>query len=82
MTVRLACADAPDLKPAPDGLAVSQRLKQLSPNGQRVALRVVDVDRYKHAMAEVYVSSTTINLQRPARNRLALPALSYCPHIL
>ena len=63
ITVRLACVDAAEMKQAPYGQAASQRLKQLLPKGQRVSLRVVDVDRYKRTVAEVYVGSTPINLQ-------------------
>ena len=63
MTVRLACVDAAEMKQAPYGQAASQRLKQLLPKGQRVSLRVVDVDRYQRTVAEVYVGSTPVNLQ-------------------
>jgi micrococcal nuclease len=51
------------MKQAPYGQAASQRLKQLLPQGQRISLRVVDVDRYQRTVAEVYVGSTPVNLQ-------------------
>ena len=81
ITVRLACVDAPEMKQAPYGQAASQRLKQLLPNGQRVSLRVVAVDRYKRTVADVYVGSTAINLQMVREGQAVIypQYLSGCP---
>ena len=81
LTVRLACVDAPEMKQAPYGQAASQRLKQLLPPGQRVSLRVVDVDRYKRTVAEVYVGSNSVNLQMVREGQAVVyqQYLSGCP---
>ncbi|MEP1062714.1 MULTISPECIES: thermonuclease family protein [Cyanophyceae] len=81
MTVRLACVDAAEMKQAPYGQAASQRLKQLLPQGQRISLRVVDVDRYQRTVAEVYVGSTPVNLQMVQEGQAVVyrQYLSGCP---
>jgi endonuclease YncB( thermonuclease family) len=81
MTVRLACIDAAEMKQAPYGQAASQRLKQLLAQGQRVSLRVVEVDRYQRTVAEVYVGSNSVNLQMVREGQAVVyqQYLSGCP---
>ena len=83
ITVRLACVDAPEMKQAPYGQAASQRLKQLLPKGQQVSLRVVDLDRYKRTVAEVYVGSNSVNLQMVREGQAVVyqQYLSGCPNV-
>ena len=54
-TIRLAYAyvDAPE-QDQTGGDAATQRLKDILPSGEKVQLRVVDIDRYGKTVAEVY----------------------------
>jgi endonuclease YncB( thermonuclease family) len=61
--VRLACVDAPEMSQKPYGEAAAKRLKQLTPVGSNVNLRVIDQDRYGRSVAEVSRGSTSVNLQ-------------------
>jgi micrococcal nuclease len=53
ITVRLACVDAPEMAQKPYGEMAARRLRQLTPVGTSVTLRVVDRDRYNRTVAEV-----------------------------
>ncbi len=52
-TIRLAYVDAPE-QDQTGGDAATQRLKDILPSGEKVQLRVVDIDRYGKTVAEVY----------------------------
>ncbi len=53
--VRLACIDAPEMAQGPAGEAGRDALAELAPFGGSVSLRVIDTDRYKRSVAEVFV---------------------------
>jgi micrococcal nuclease len=62
-TVRLACVDAPEMAQKPYGEMAAKRLRQLTPIGSLVDLRVVDRDRYGRTVAEVNHGGSNVNLQ-------------------
>ena len=62
LTVRLACMDAPEMSQRPFGQASANRLKQLLPVGQTVALKIVDTDKYGRTVAKIYSGSLSVNL--------------------
>lgn len=61
--VRLACVSPPETEQQPFGKAATDKLKELLPIGKTVSLRVIEVDKHDRVIAEVFRSSTPINLQ-------------------
>jgi endonuclease YncB( thermonuclease family) len=61
-TVRLGCIDAPEAN-QPGGRESATRLRQLLPQGQRIQLRRISVDRYGRTVGEVYFRGSSLNLQ-------------------
>jgi micrococcal nuclease len=62
ITIRLGCVDAPESSQA-WGSEAAQRLKQLLPKGQAIALRKIGTDRYGRVVAEVFVQGQSVGLQ-------------------
>ncbi len=60
-TIRLACIDAPEKKQS-WGKQSTDKLKQLLPTGQKIKLRLVNIDRYKRIVGEIYLNNQSINL--------------------
>lgn len=61
-TIRLACIDAPEKKQL-GGEESTDKLKQLLPIGQNIKLRLVNRDRYKRLIGEIYLNNQSVNLQ-------------------
>ena len=53
LTIRLACIDAPETSQRPWGAKATAFLKQLTPVGSEVTLRVQTTDRYGRTVAEL-----------------------------
>src|SRR6476646_10301796 len=68
ITVRLACADAPESTQA-GGKEAAARLSQFLPKNQSVQLRVVEKDRYGRTVAEVFKNGQSVNLQMVQEGR-------------
>lgn len=62
VTIRVACVDAPERNQA-FGPEAGQRLQQLLPSGQAVAVRAIEQDRYGRTVAEVYRNGQSVGLQ-------------------
>ena len=61
ITVRLACIDAPESSQRPWGARSTAFLKQLTPVGSEVTLRVQTTDRYGRTVAELLNSRGNVN---------------------
>lgn len=61
-TLRLGCVDAPETN-QPGGRESATRLRQLLPQGQRIQMRRISVDRYGRTVGEVYLRGSSLNLQ-------------------
>ena len=61
ITVRLACIDAPETSQRPWGARSTAFLKQLTPVGSEVSLRVQTVDRYGRTVAELLNRRGNVN---------------------
>lgn len=61
-TIRVACVDAPERNQA-FGPEAGQRLQQILPSGQTVAVRAIEQDRYGRTVAEVYRNGQSVGLQ-------------------
>ena len=61
ITVRLACIDAPESSQRPWGARSTALLKQLTPVGTEVTLRVQTTDRYGRTVAEVLSRRGNVN---------------------
>ena len=61
ITVRLACIDAPETSQRPWGARSKAFLKQLTPVGSEVTLRVQTTDRYGRTVAELLNSRGNVN---------------------
>ena len=61
ITVRLACIDAPESSQRPWGARSTTFLKQLTPVGSEVTLRVQTKDRYGRTVAELLNSQGNVN---------------------
>lgn len=68
VTVRLACVDAPESTQA-GGKEAATRLSQLLPKNQSVQLRVVEIDRYRRTVAEVFKGGQSVDLQMVQEGR-------------
>ncbi len=62
ITIRMTCIDAEETAQL-YGKTAAQHLKELLPVGQRVELRVVDIDKYGRTVAEVFKAGNSVNLQ-------------------
>ena len=58
--IRLACIDAMESN-APMGKESTNLLKKLIPIGTKVRLNIVDTDRYKRLIAEIFVEDNLVN---------------------
>ena len=63
ITVRLACIDAPERSQQPWGSKSTELLKQLTPIGSQVTLRVQTTDRYGRVVAELINHQGNVNKQ-------------------
>ena len=61
ITVRLACIDAPETSQRPWGARSTAFLKQLTPVGSEVSLRVQTTDRYGRTVAELLNRRGNVN---------------------
>ena len=61
LTIRLACIDAPETSQRPWGPRSTAFLKQLTPVGSEVTLRVQTTDRYGRTVAELLNSQGNVN---------------------
>ena len=61
LTIRLACIDAPETSQRPWGHRSTALLKQLTPVGSEVTLRVQTTDRYGRTVAELLNSRGNVN---------------------
>ena len=61
ITVRLACIDAPERSQQPWGARSTELLKQLTPIGSQVTLRVQTRDRYGRVVAELINYQGNVN---------------------
>jgi len=61
ITVRLACIDAPERSQQPWGARSTELLKQLTPIGSQVTLRVQTTDRYRRVVAELINHQGNVN---------------------
>ena len=61
ITVRLACIDAPERSQQPWGARSTELLKQLTPIGSQVTLRVQTTDRYGRVVAELINHQGNVN---------------------
>ena len=61
ITVRLACIDAPESSQRPWGVRSTAFLKQLTPVGSEVTLRVQTTDRYGRTVAELLNLGGNVN---------------------
>ena len=61
LTIRLACIDAPETSQRPWGPRSTAFLKQLTPVGSEVTLRVQTTDRYGRTVAELLNSRGNVN---------------------
>ena len=61
ITVRLACIDAPERSQQPWGARSTELLKQLTPIGSQVTLRVQTTDRYGRVVAELINYQGNVN---------------------
>ena len=61
ITVRLACIDAPETSQRPWGARSTSFLKQLTPVGSEVTLRVQTTDRYGRTVAELLNHRGNVN---------------------
>ena len=61
ITVRLACIDAPESSQRPWGARSTALLKQLTPIGSEVSLRVQNRDRYGRTVAELLNRRGNVN---------------------
>jgi micrococcal nuclease len=68
VTVRLACIDAPEANQA-GGKEAATRLSQFLPKNQSVQLRVVEIDRYRRTVAEVFKNGLSVDLQMVQEGR-------------
>ncbi|MEP0872887.1 thermonuclease family protein [Trichocoleus desertorum AS-A10] len=68
ITVRLACIDAPEATQA-GGKEAATRLSQFLPKNQSVQLRVVEIDRYRRTVAEVFKNGQSVDLQMVQEGR-------------
>lgn len=63
VTVRLACIDAPESSQKPWGAKSTALLRQLTPIGSEVALRIQTTDRYGRTVAELLNRRGNVNQQ-------------------
>ena len=63
ITVRLACIDAPETSQRPWGASSTSLLRQLTPIGSEVALRIQTTDRYGRTVAELLNWRGNVNQQ-------------------
>ena len=63
ITVRLACIDAPETSQRPWGAKSTALLRQLTPMGSQVALRIQTTDRYGRTVAELLNRKGNVNQQ-------------------
>ena len=63
ITVRLACIDAPETSQRPWGAKSTALLRQLTPIGSQVALRIQTTDRYGRTVAELLNRQGNVNQQ-------------------
>ena len=63
ITVRLACIDAPESSQKPWGAKSTALLRQLTPIGSEVALRIQTTDRYGRTVAELLNRRGNVNQQ-------------------
>lgn len=68
-TIRLACADAPEIRQTPYENASASRLKQLLPIGKSIDLRAIEKDKYGRTVGEIFVNNKSINLQMVAEGQ-------------
>ena len=61
LTIRLACIDAPESSQRPWGARATAFLKQLTPVGSEVTLRVQTTDRYGRTVAELLNHRGNVN---------------------
>ena len=61
LTIRLACIDAPETSQRPWGARSTAFLKQLTPVGSEVTLRVQSTDRYGRTVAELLNRRGNVN---------------------
>ena len=61
ITVRLACIDAPESSQRPWGASSTALLKQLTPVGAEVTLKVQTKDRYGRTVAELFNRQGNVN---------------------
>ena len=61
LTIRLACIDAPETSQRPWGPSSTVFLKQLTPVGSEVTLRVQTTDRYGRTVAELLNRQGNVN---------------------
>ena len=61
ITIRLACIDAPERSQQPWGSKSTELLKQLTPIGSKVTLRVQTTDRYGRVVAELFNHQGNVN---------------------
>lgn len=61
LTIRLACIDAPESSQRPWGAGSTTFLRQLTPVGSEVTLRVQTTDRYGRTVAELLNSRGNVN---------------------
>ena len=61
LTIRLACIDAPETSQRPWGSRSTELLKQLTPIGSEVTLRVQTTDRYGRTVAELLNRRGNVN---------------------
>ena len=81
LKVRLACIDAMESK-APMGKQSTKFLQKLIPVGTQVTLNVVDTDRYKRFIAEIYKGNNLVNLQLVQEGKVVVyqKYLNNCPN--
>lgn len=81
LKVRLACIDAMESK-APMGKQSTKFLQKLIPVGTQVTLNVVDTDRYKRLIAEIYKGNNLVNLQLVQEGKVVVyqKYLNNCPN--
>lgn len=72
IVVRMACIDAPELEQKPYGVNAKKRLQELLPIGDSIELSIVDVDKYKRQVAEVFWHDNNANLQMVKEGQAAV----------
>ena len=76
ITVRLACIDAPESSQRPWGARSTALLRQLTPVGSEVSLRVQTTDRYGRTVAELLNHRGNVNQLMVSRASTCLSAVS------